>query len=259
MSLTYDDPTKRGKSEAAHRHLRGSLRRARPDERVVEDDPSSSSADPALRGRDDDDHRRSATSTAAPRSRSATTASRDAVPPDENRDRHPDGAGQAAPGTGWMAPCRLDLTADAVTLTEQLVNIESVSLNEQAIADAVEAALRGARPPHGQPARQHRRRAHRPRPRRAGGDRRPPRHGARSTTTCPAAPRRTALLHGLGTCDMKGGDAVILRAGRRPCPSPTATSRTSSTRPRRSRRELNGLNLLSAERPRADGRPTSRS
>ena len=36
----------------------------------------------------------------------------------------------------------LDLTADAVTLTEQLVNIESVSRNEQAIADAVEAALR---------------------------------------------------------------------------------------------------------------------
>ena len=33
----------------------------------------------------------------------------------------------------------LDLTADAVTLTEQLVDIESVSRNEQAIADAVEA------------------------------------------------------------------------------------------------------------------------
>ena len=31
------------------------------------------------------------------------------------------------------------------------------------------------------------------------------------------------LLHGLGTCDMKGGDAVILQARRRPCPSPTAT------------------------------------
>ncbi len=36
----------------------------------------------------------------------------------------------------------LDLTADATTLTEQLVNIESVSHNEQAIADAVEAALK---------------------------------------------------------------------------------------------------------------------
>ena len=36
----------------------------------------------------------------------------------------------------------LDLTADAVTLTRQLVDIESVSRNEQAIADAVERALR---------------------------------------------------------------------------------------------------------------------
>ena len=36
----------------------------------------------------------------------------------------------------------LDLSADAVTLLEQLVNIESVSQNEQQIADAVEAALR---------------------------------------------------------------------------------------------------------------------
>ena len=35
----------------------------------------------------------------------------------------------------------LDLTADAVDLTVQLVDIESVSKNEQAIADAVEAAL----------------------------------------------------------------------------------------------------------------------
>jgi succinyl-diaminopimelate desuccinylase len=36
----------------------------------------------------------------------------------------------------------LDLTADTITLLEQLVNIESVSKNEQRIADAVEAALR---------------------------------------------------------------------------------------------------------------------
>ena len=38
-------------------------------------------------------------------------------------------------------PVTLDLTADAVALTVQLVDIESVSQNEQAIADAVEAAL----------------------------------------------------------------------------------------------------------------------
>ena len=36
----------------------------------------------------------------------------------------------------------LDITTDVVTLTEQLVNIESVSGNEDAIADAVESQLR---------------------------------------------------------------------------------------------------------------------
>jgi succinyl-diaminopimelate desuccinylase len=36
----------------------------------------------------------------------------------------------------------LDLSVDTITLLEQLVNIESVSRNEQRIADAVEAALR---------------------------------------------------------------------------------------------------------------------
>ena len=44
---------------------------------------------------------------------------------------------------GW--PHALDLTADAVTLTGQLVDIESVSRNEQAIADPVEAGADGAR------------------------------------------------------------------------------------------------------------------
>ena len=37
----------------------------------------------------------------------------------------------------------LDLSASAVDLTVQLVDIESVSQNELAIADAAEAALRG--------------------------------------------------------------------------------------------------------------------
>ena len=36
----------------------------------------------------------------------------------------------------------LDLSADTITLLEQLVDIESVSRNEQRIADAVEEALR---------------------------------------------------------------------------------------------------------------------
>ncbi len=108
---------------------------------------------------------------------------------------------------------QLDLTTDVVALTEQLVNIESVSRHEQEIADAVETALAAydhltvsrhgntvvARTDLGLgervviaghldtvplndnlPARYEQR---------AGGD----------------------VLHGLGTCDMKGGDAVILR------------------------------------------------
>ena len=40
-----------------------------------------------------------------------------------------------------MGSVDLDLSADVVTLTEQLVDIESVSGDERQIADAVEAAL----------------------------------------------------------------------------------------------------------------------
>src|SRR5262245_1467452 len=42
-----------------------------------------------------------------------------------------------------MEPAVLDLAADPVELTRALVDIESVSGNEQAIADATEQALRG--------------------------------------------------------------------------------------------------------------------
>jgi succinyl-diaminopimelate desuccinylase len=106
-------------------------------------------------------------------------------------------------------PHVLDLSADVVTLTEQLVNIESVSHNEQAIADAVEAALRPL------------------------GHLKVTRHGntvvartelgrservviAGHLDTVPVnhnlpARREGGILHGLGTCDMKGGDAVILK------------------------------------------------
>jgi len=103
----------------------------------------------------------------------------------------------------------LDLGVDAVQLTEDLVNIESVSGNEQEIADAVEAALREldhlevqrfghtivARTQHG--------------------------HGERVVIaghidTVPLnanlpARRDEQALHGLGTCDMKGGVAIALR------------------------------------------------
>ena len=103
----------------------------------------------------------------------------------------------------------LDLGNDVVTLTEQLVDIESVSGNETAIADAVEEQLKGldhlevtrvgntivARTHHG--------------------------HAERVVVaghldTVPVndnlpARREGGLLHGLGTCDMKGGVAIALR------------------------------------------------
>ena len=103
----------------------------------------------------------------------------------------------------------LDLTADVVTLTRQLVDIESVSRHEQAITDAVEAALRAlghlsverigntlvARTDLGRPERV---------------------VIAGHLDTVPLndnLPGRLDgdLLWGLGSCDMKGGDAVILR------------------------------------------------
>jgi len=103
----------------------------------------------------------------------------------------------------------LDLTADVVTLTRRLVDIESVSGDEGAIADAVEAALRAlphltvqrfghtivARTSYGRSERV---------------------VLAGHLDTVPVndnLPSRLedGVLHGLGTCDMKGGDAVILR------------------------------------------------
>ncbi len=106
-------------------------------------------------------------------------------------------------------PHVLDLSADVVALTEQLVDIESVSHNERAIADAVEAALTPL--------------AHLT----------VSRHGntvvartelgrgervviAGHLDTVPVndnlpVRREDGVLHGLGTCDMKAGDAVILK------------------------------------------------
>jgi succinyl-diaminopimelate desuccinylase len=103
----------------------------------------------------------------------------------------------------------LDLTAGAVDLTVQLVDIESVSKNEQAIADAVEAALSSlshlAVSRHGNTvvARTDLGRGERV-------------VIAGHLDTVPLNDNLPArlegdLLHGLGTCDMKGGDAVILR------------------------------------------------
>ncbi len=105
----------------------------------------------------------------------------------------------------------LDLTTDVVTLTRHLVDLESVSRGEQAIADVVETALRAmphlsvTRHGHTVVARTELGRAERV-------------VLAGHLDTVPLndnLPSRldedTGLLHGLGTCDMKGGDAVILR------------------------------------------------
>jgi len=103
----------------------------------------------------------------------------------------------------------LDLTADVVTLTRQLVDIESVSGEEAVIADAVETALRAL--PHLTVERF----GHTIVARTSYG------LGERVVLaghidTVPVndnLPSRLedGVLHGLGSCDMKGGDAVILR------------------------------------------------
>jgi succinyl-diaminopimelate desuccinylase len=107
-----------------------------------------------------------------------------------------------------MARMVLDPTADPVALTEALVDIESVSLNEQEIADAVEAALRPlshldvTRIGNSLVARTDLGRGERV-------------VIAGHLDTVPVhdnLPSRNdgTLLHGLGTCDMKGGVAVAL-------------------------------------------------
>jgi succinyl-diaminopimelate desuccinylase len=109
----------------------------------------------------------------------------------------------------------LDLSADVLTLTRTLVDAPSVSGTEQALADAVEAALRGLggleveRVGDAVLARTN-----------LGRDSRVVLAG--HLDTVPIAdnlPSRldeaTGLLHGCGTSDMKSGDAVMLRlAGR---------------------------------------------
>ncbi len=142
----------------------------------------------------------------------------------------------------------LDLTADAVTLTRQLVDLESVSLGEQAIADAVEQALSPL--------------AHLTVTRRGntvvartdlGRDERVVIAGHLDTVPVNGnLPSRldeaTGLLHGLGTCDMKGGDAVILRlAATVPEPNRDVTFILYEAEEIDS--EFNGLNRLSQSDP----------
>jgi len=140
----------------------------------------------------------------------------------------------------------LDLTADVVALTEALVDIESVSRNEQQLADDIEAALSVighlgvtrignslvARTDLG--------------------------HGERVVIaghidTVPVhdnLPCRNdgTLLHGLGTCDMKGGVAVALAlaAG---VPQPNRDITYVFYEGEEIDAVYNGLRLISEERP----------
>ena len=149
-----------------------------------------------------------------------------------------------------MTTIQLDLTTDVVTLTQQLVDIESVSRNEQVIADAVEAALAAydhlAVSRHGNTVVA---RTDLGRPERvviAGhldtvpvNDNLPARYERRPDGD---------LLHGLGTCDMKGGDAVLLRlAATLAEPSRDVTYLLYDAEEIEA--EHNGLNLLSRSHP----------
>jgi succinyl-diaminopimelate desuccinylase len=111
---------------------------------------------------------------------------------------------------GWLTGAvPLDLTADVADLTVQLVDIESVSHHEQAIADEVEAALRPL--PHLTVSRHGNTVVARTD---LGRGERVVLAGHLDTVPLNAnlPARRTAdAIHGLGSCDMKGGDAVILR------------------------------------------------
>ena len=149
-----------------------------------------------------------------------------------------------------MTGMDLDLSGDTIALLEQLVNIESVSRNEQQIADAVEAALRPL--------------AHLA----------VSRHGntvvARTSLGLPervviaghldTVPVNANLpaqlegdllhgrLHGLGTCDMKGGIAVMLKIAAT-VPAPNRDITFLFYEAEEIEEEHNGLRVLSQSRP----------
>jgi len=103
----------------------------------------------------------------------------------------------------------LDLTADVVDVCAQLVDIESVSRNERAVADAVEQALT----PLSHLAVQRRGNTLVARTDLGRGERVVIAGHLDTVPLNDNLPSRNdgTSLHGLGACDMKGGDAVILR------------------------------------------------
>ncbi|MET0929277.1 MAG: succinyl-diaminopimelate desuccinylase [Aeromicrobium sp.] len=141
---------------------------------------------------------------------------------------------------------RFDLTSDVVTLTAALVDIASESLDEQAIADAVESALTPlahlevirdghtivARTSLGRPERV---------------------VIAGHLDTVPANgnfPSRLEgdVLHGLGSCDMKGGVAVALLLAAS-VPDPVRDVTYVFYDAEEIAAEFNGLGRLARERP----------
>jgi succinyl-diaminopimelate desuccinylase len=140
----------------------------------------------------------------------------------------------------------LDLTADVVALTEAIVDIESVSRREGPLADAIEEALRGlahlevTRLGNSLVARTDLGRGERV-------------VIAGHIDTVPVhdnLPCRNdgAFLHGLGTCDMKGGVAVALRlaAG---VPEPNRDVTYVFYECEEIEAEANGLRRIAEERP----------
>lgn len=143
---------------------------------------------------------------------------------------------------------QLDLSADAVTLTRQLVDIESVSQDEQAIADAVETALT----PLGHLTVTRRGNTVVARTDLGRGERVVIAGHLDTVPLNDNLPSRldeeSGLLHGLGTCDMKGGDAVILRLAAT-VPEPVRDVTYVLYESEEIDAEFNGLNKLSQSDP----------
>ena len=140
----------------------------------------------------------------------------------------------------------LDPTATAVDLTLQLVDIESVSKNEQAIADAIEAALTAYAhltvSRHGNTVVARTDLGREERVVIAGHlDTVPVNHNL-------PARLEGGLLHGLGSCDMKGGDAVILRLAAT-IPEPNRDVTYILYEGEEIESEFNGLKLLGESHP----------
>jgi succinyl-diaminopimelate desuccinylase len=145
-----------------------------------------------------------------------------------------------------MTRMGIDLTADAVTLTQQLVDIESVSGNEAAIADAIEQALSGyahltvQRFGHTLVARTD-----------LGREERVVVAGHIDTVPVNGnLPSRLTDtdLHGLGSCDMKGGAAIALRTAAT-VPEPNRDVTYVFYECEEVEAERNGLFLLSQRHP----------